>query len=155
MSFQVYVLWFKNADPASQNDYHWSLFIAPVRSWKGVKYDTVSSTNVSGTLEWNYSHLPGYTMRQSQRRSSFGNYQRGGRVQAFDAGNSVAKARGELPHMGPKDGPEGCWHGCFARECDGSSWVSSRPALMKYGSIGKLCSNPLLTSQACLNKYSK
>jgi len=66
MSHQVYILWFGNN---TGNDYHWSLFVAPINSTKGVKYDALSSTNLSNVLEWNYSHLPGYDMRQS---SSFG-----------------------------------------------------------------------------------
>src|SRR5271169_34238 len=69
MSHQVYILWFKNSDPASQNDYHWSFFVIPINSSHGVKYDTVSSTNNLGILEWYYSHLPHYEMQQS---SSFG-----------------------------------------------------------------------------------
>jgi hypothetical protein len=65
MSHQVCILWFKNADTTSRNDYHWSLFIAPVNSSNGVKYDALSSTNSSGVLQWDYSHLPGYEIQQS------------------------------------------------------------------------------------------
>jgi hypothetical protein len=63
MSFQVSVLWFKNATSDSRNDYHWSLFISPAASVQGTKYDAVNSG--IGVTEWNYSYLPNYNKTQS------------------------------------------------------------------------------------------
>jgi hypothetical protein len=65
MSQDVYVLWFKNADINSRNDYHWSFFIAPTGSTRGVKYDAFSTSAMTGVLEWSYSHVPNYEMGQS------------------------------------------------------------------------------------------
>jgi hypothetical protein len=65
MSFQVSVLWFKNANSDSRNDYHWSLFVSPAASAQGTKYDAVNSERRIGTIEWNYSYLPNYNKTQS------------------------------------------------------------------------------------------
>src|SRR5579871_3512347 len=61
MSFQISVLWFKNANNDARNDYHWSLFVCPTNSAQGTKYDAVNS----GGTKWNYSHLPNYNKTHS------------------------------------------------------------------------------------------
>src|SRR5277367_3066306 len=65
MSHEVAILWFRNADTNSRNDYHWSLFVCPVKTTYGTKYDALASTNVANVTEWNYSHLPGYNKQKS------------------------------------------------------------------------------------------
>lgn len=61
MSFTVYALWFKNRDPSSRNDFHWSIFIRPTSNLVGTKYDAY---NVGGP-QWALSSAPLYTMDQS------------------------------------------------------------------------------------------
>jgi len=65
MSYRVSILWFNNRDPDSENDYHWSVFVNPVNSTRGTKYDAFASTDDDGTMRWSYSHAPNYDERQS------------------------------------------------------------------------------------------
>jgi|SRR5271154_4368928 len=92
MSQEVYVLWFKTADVASPNDYHWSFFIAPVGSTKGTKFDAFATSSTT----WTYSHVPNYEMTQSV---SYGGHTSLGRISDFDAFKSLMLAT-SLPKAG-------------------------------------------------------
>lgn len=76
------ILWFKNADGNSQNDYHWSFFIATPDSTNGIKYDAFAV----GPDQWTYSYSSNYEMTQSRR---FGGYVYVGEINDSEAFKSL------------------------------------------------------------------
>jgi len=63
MPFVVYLLWFTEIDPNSNNAFHWALFIAPAENHLiGFKYDVRRDNNGNWT-----SQPMRYQMRQSRR----------------------------------------------------------------------------------------